>query len=152
MTRVDGSVYELDQLDLGTFDYVFMGNILLHLRDPFAALAQVRQVIDPDGGEFLSFEAISLPQTVLRPFTPTGQFSLGEENRFWTPNLEGHRRMVEASGFELIATGGPLFQPFGDLLPKRPRGRPKDLHEVVYGLFTRQFGGASGWVRARPAR
>ncbi len=147
--RVDGSVYELDQLDLGTFDYVFMGNILLHLRDPFAALAQVRAITRPEG-ELLSFEAISLPQTVLRPFTPTGQFSVGEENRFWTPNLKGHRRMIEAAGFDILAKGGPLLQPFGDFLPKWPRRPPRTLHEVVFWLFTRRFGAASGWVRGRP--
>jgi tRNA (mo5U34)-methyltransferase len=147
--RVDGSVYDLSTLGLGTFDYVFMGNILLHLRDPFAALEQVRAVTRPDG-EFLSFEAISLPQTVLRPFTPTGQFAVGEENRFWTPNLVGHRRMVEAAGFDILSSGGPLLQPFGTLLPKWPRRRPRNLHEVVFWLFTRRFGGASAWVRARP--
>jgi SAM-dependent methyltransferase len=147
--RVDGSVYGLDQLNLGTFDFVFMGNILLHLRDPFAALQQVLNVVRPQG-ELFSFEAISLPQTVLRPFTPTGQFSVGEENRFWTPNLRGHRRIIEAAGFDLLASGGPVLQPFGALLPRWPRRPPRDLHEVVYWLFTRQFGAASGWVRAQP--
>ncbi|HWE68506.1 MAG TPA: class I SAM-dependent methyltransferase, partial [Acidimicrobiales bacterium] len=145
--RVDGSVYDLEQLDLGTFDFVFMGNILLHLRDPILALQQVRKVTT---GEFLSLEAISLPQTVLRPLSPTGQFALGDENRFWTPNLKGHRRLVEAGGFEITSAGGPLLQPFGPFWPRWPSSRPRSLHEVTYWLFTRQFGAAMGWVRSRP--
>jgi tRNA (mo5U34)-methyltransferase len=146
--RIDGSVYELDELGIGTFDYVFMGNILLHLRDPIRALQQVRGVTT---GEFLSFEAVSLPQSILRPFTPTGQFSLdGEENRFWTPNLRGHRRIVEAAGFEIIDSGGPVLQPLGRSWPRWPDRRPRSLHEVTFWLFTRQLGAATGWVRARP--
>jgi tRNA (mo5U34)-methyltransferase len=147
VTRVDGSVYDLTRLNLGRFDYVFMGNILLHLRDPILALQQVREVT---AGEFLSVEAISLPMTLVRPFSPTGQFALGDENRFWTPNLRGHRRLVEAGGFEVLGAGGPLLQPFGSFWPRRPRHRPKSLHEVTYWMFTRQFGAATGWVRSRP--
>jgi tRNA (mo5U34)-methyltransferase len=145
--RVDGSVYDLDQLDLGTFDFVFMGNILLHLRDPILALQQVRKVTS---GEFLSYESISLPQTLLRPLSPTGQFALGDENLFWTPNQKGHRRMVEAGGFRITAKGGPFLQPFGDLWPRFPKERPKSLHEVTYWTFTRQFGNATAWVMSRP--
>jgi tRNA (mo5U34)-methyltransferase len=145
--RVDGSVYELDQLGLGQFDFVFMGNILLHLRDPILALQQVRGVT---AGEFFSFEAISLPQTLLRPFSPTGQFALGDENLFWTPNLRGHRRLVEAGGFEILEAGGPLLQPFGTFWPRRPNARPRSLHEVTYWVFTRQFGAATAWARCRP--
>ena len=145
--RVDGSVYDLDKLDLGVFDYVFMGNILLHLRDPILALQQVRGVTN---GEFLSVEAISLPQTLLRPFSPTGQFALGDENLFWVPNLKGHRRLVEAAGFEVFDSGGPLFQPFGSLWPRWPDHKPRTLHDLTYWMFTRQFGAATGWVRSHP--
>ncbi|HEX3794007.1 MAG TPA: hypothetical protein VHV57_05875 [Acidimicrobiales bacterium] len=145
--RIDGSVYDLDQMGLGDFDFVFMGNILLHLRDPILALQQVRSVT---AGEFFSYEAISLPQTILRPLSPTGQFALGDENRFWTPNMRGHRRLVEAGGFEITAAGGPLLQKFGPFWPRWPTSRPRSLHEVTYWMFTRQFGAATAWVRSRP--
>jgi tRNA (mo5U34)-methyltransferase len=148
VTRVDGSVYDIESLDLGLFDFVFMGNILLHLRDPILALQKVRTVTSHEG-EFFSFEAISLPQTILRPFSPTGQFALGDENLFWVPNLLGHRRLVESAGFEIFAHGGPLLQPFGDLWPRFPERRPTTLHEFTYWAFTRQFGAASAWVRSR---
>jgi len=141
--RVDGSVYDLDQLGIGTFDYVFMGNILLHLRDPILALQKVRSVTKPDG-EFLSFEPISLPQTILRPLTPTAQFALDhEENRFWVPNLRGLKRMVKAGGFAIIDSGGPMLQQMGDAWPRRPQTRPRSLHEVTFWMFQRPFGAAS---------
>jgi tRNA (mo5U34)-methyltransferase len=144
--RVDGSVYEIEKMGLGQFDYVFLGNILLHLRDPIGALQALRTVT---GGELLSVEPVSFPQTVLRPFTPTGQFSLGDENTFWTPNLRGHQALVRAGGFEVIAKGGPLLQPMGDLNPKWPQHLPRSWPEAVYWSFTRHFGKATGWVRAR---
>jgi hypothetical protein len=145
--RVDGSLYDLGGMDLGTFDFVFLGNILLHLRDPIGALQAVRTVT---GGELLSVEPVSLPQTILRPFTPTGQYSLGDENTFWTPNMCGHRALVRAGGFEVLATGGPVLQPLGDLTPAWPTGIPRTLHELVYWTLTRRFGKATGWVRAKP--
>src|SRR3546814_4460096 len=37
VTRVDQSLYDLSPEALGTFDFVFMGNILLHLADPARA-------------------------------------------------------------------------------------------------------------------
>ena len=148
--RVDGSIYDLGKMDMGQFDLVFLGNILLHLRDPIGALQAVRTVT---AGELLSVEPVSFPQTVLRPFTPTGQFSVGDENTFWTPNLRGHRALIEAGGFEVIATGGPILQPMGDLFPAWPdrASLPRTIHELVYWSFTRHFGKATGWVRARLA-
>jgi tRNA (mo5U34)-methyltransferase len=148
--RVDGSVYALDRLGLGQFDFVFMGNILLHLRDPILALQKVRAVT---AGELLSFEAISLPQTVLRPLTPTAQFAVDDDNRFWTPNKAGHARLLEAGGFTVEATGGPLFQPLGAGWPRVPtlRNRPRSLSEILFWVFTRNFGAASAWARATRA-
>lgn len=145
--RVDGSLYDLGGMDIGTFDYVFLGNILLHLRDPIGALQAVRTVT---GGELLSVEPVSMPQTLLRPFTPTGQYSLSDENTFWTPSMRGHRTLVQAGGFEVLDSGGPVLQPLGDLNPAWPTRPPRTLHEVVYWSFTRRFGKATAWVRARP--
>jgi tRNA (mo5U34)-methyltransferase len=150
--RFDMSVYDVSPELLGTFDFVFMGNILLHLRDPFLALQRVRTVT---GGELLSFEAISAIQTLLRPFTPSGQLGLpSEANHWWTPNLAGHKQMLEASGFEVTRRGGPLLQPFGTHLPRFPatlRPQRYPIHEAVFWLLTRQFGACSGWAMARPA-
>ncbi len=146
--RVDGSLYEVDELGLGDFDFVFLGNILLHLRDPILALQKLRTVTS---GHFLSVEPVSFPQSILRPFTATGQFSHYDDNTFWTPSLKGHRAMVVAGGFDVIARGGPILQPMGDLQPRHPTKLPASLREVVYWGFTRPFGKATSWVLAQAA-
>jgi tRNA (mo5U34)-methyltransferase len=149
VTRVDGSLYDVKSLDLGTFDLVFVGNILLHLEDPIGALRALRTVTSD---QLLSVEPISMPLTLLRPLTPCAQFSLGDENTFWTGNLRGHRDLVRAGGFTVAKAGRPVLQPMGAMYAAWP-GRthlPRSLREIVYWGFTRQFGKATSWVLARP--
>lgn len=148
--RVDLSLYDLSPDEVGTFDFVFMGNILLHLSDPARALRALRSVTRDDG-QLLSYEAISLPMTVLRPRTPAAQLWHEDHGQWWTPNLAGHRRLLYAGGWEVIDTGGPLFQPFGKRMPKWPSRVPRSLREVVFWTCTRRVGGATAWALARPA-
>src|SRR5690606_12306345 len=90
--RVEMPLYEVspDTLD-GTYDLVFMGNVLLHLRDPHRVLSCVRTVT---AGRFLSFEAINLALTLSRPLTPTASLWEGDHARWWTMNVAAHRRML----------------------------------------------------------
>lgn len=150
-TRVDLSLYDLTPDAVGgTFDFVFMGNILLHLADPARALRALRTVTRP-GGTLLSFEAISLPMTVLRPRTPVAQLWHDDDAQWWTPNRAGHRRLLHAGGWEVVDHGGPLFQPFGARMRRWPRRPPTSVRELVFWLTTRRFGGATAWALARPA-
>lgn len=148
--RLDRSLYDLSADDVGTFDFVFLGNILLHLADPARALRALHAVTRPDG-VLLSFEAISLPMTLLHPRTPAAQLWHDDDARWWTPNLAGHRRLLHAGGWEVTDHGGPLFQRFGARMPRRPRRLPRTGRELVFWLFTRRFGGATAWALARPA-
>ncbi len=148
--RVDLSLYDLSPDEVGTFDFVFMGNILLHLSDPARALRALRSVTRDDG-RLLSYEAISLPMTVLRPRTPAAQLWHEDHGQWWTPNLVGHRRLLYAGGWDVLDTGGPLFQPFGKRMPKWPKRPPRSLREVVFWTCTRRVGGATAWALARPA-
>ena len=152
--RIDASVYDITPEQVGTFDVVFMGNILLHLSDPARALRAAHSVTT---GTFVSFEEISLLMTVLRPRTPSGQLWHLDEPRWWTPNIAGHRRLVRAAGFEVERAGGPLFQRFGTHLPAWPVSRPTRAEhsftsQLCYWLFTRRVGCPSSWVHARPIR
>jgi len=152
--RVDASVYDIGPELVGTFDVVLMGNILLHLSDPAAALRAVHSVT---AGTFVSFEEISLLMTALRPRTPSAQLWHLDEPRWWTPNMAGHRRLVRAAGFEVVSAGGPLFQRFGSHLPAWPTARPTRAEhsftsQAVYWLFTRRVGCPTSWVHARPLR
>jgi tRNA (mo5U34)-methyltransferase len=147
VTRVDGSLYDVEQLDLGQFDFVFLGNILLHLEDSIRALRALRTVTK---GTLLSVEPISMPLTVLRPLTPCGQFAHEDVNTFWTHNLKGHRAHITAGGFTVTSAGRPILQPMGAKYPARPDHLPRSWHEIFYWGFTRPFGKATSWVLAKP--
>ena len=54
----------------------FIGSLLLHLRDPVAALAAIRGVLA--GGELLSVDAISPLLTLLHPSQPIARFEVGK--------------------------------------------------------------------------
>ncbi len=148
--RVDSSLYDLSPEQLGSFDFVFMGNILLHLADPARALRAVRSVTAPTG-TLLSYEAISLPMSLLRPRTPTAQLWHEHHAQWWTPNLAGHRRLLYAGGWDIERTGGPGFQPFGARMPKWPDRIPRRPREWIFWTCTRRFGGATAWALAHPA-
>ena len=112
------SVYDLDPAEVGEFDFVVCGSLLLHLRDPLRALERIRSVCR---GTFLSAETIDLALTVLHPRRPALRLD-GVSDRFqWlVPNAPGHRRMIEAAGFSLERWTRPYAIPFGVRHP--PRG------------------------------
>ena len=109
--RVVTSVYDLDAAELGTFDVVVCGSLLLHLRDPFRALERIRSVC---AGAFLSAEEIDLRLTALLPRRPVLRVDGVSDLFQWTvPNAAGHRRMLEAAGFEVRRSSRPYAIPFG---------------------------------------
>ena len=63
-------MYDLDPDVHGSFDFVFMGSLLLHLRDPAGALMAVRRVA---GGELLSVDSVSPLLTLPPPPPARGQ-------------------------------------------------------------------------------
>lgn len=148
--RVDMNIYDANPRELGTFDYVFAGNILIHLADPARGLRALRSVMRPDS-ELLSLEATSVLLSILSPRLPLAQlWDRDDQARWWTPNMAGHRRLMHAAGFAVLAQGGPLFQPFGRVIPKWPRRLPRGPRELLFWLAVRRTGPASSWIRARP--
>lgn len=156
VTRLDGSVYDLTPEAVGTFDFVFMGNVLLHLSDPARALRAIHSVTD---GEFFSYEMILLSLSIRHPRQPLASLWHTDDARWWTPNIAAHRRLVRAAGFEVTRRGGPLWQPFGTYLPAWPRNRD-ELGIKAHGLRAaasywfgvRRFGVPTSWILARPIR
>jgi len=108
------SVYDLAPERIGTFDVVVCGSLMLHLRDPLRALAAIRSVCT---GEFLSAETIvpgdGPPCALLDGVSDLCQW--------WTPNRAGHRRMVEAAGFDVVRATDPYEVPLGPAHPEPPR-------------------------------
>lgn len=107
---VESSVYEISPERLGTFDFVFVGSILLHLRDPVGALSSIRTVVND---KLLLNDAVSIPLTLLRARWPAARLIGVTDPTWWIPNLAGLERLVEAAGFSVNETGRPYFLRYG---------------------------------------
>ena len=99
------NIYDLDPAEVGTFDVVVCGSLMLHLRDPLRALEAVRSVTD---GVLLSSEQIELGLTLMgrdRPlFTLNGS---GANCQWFNFNAAGHERLVYAAVFEIERRSRP---------------------------------------------
>lgn len=116
--RREISVYDISPEELGRFDVVFVGSVLLHLRDPVRALMAVHGVTDE---ELTLNESISAPLTMLRPRSPSARLIGGGGSNWWVPNTAGLRQMVEAAGFEVVEMGRPYALRWGAGAPGRWR-------------------------------
>jgi tRNA (mo5U34)-methyltransferase len=113
--REDLSVYELSRERLGRFDLVFVGSLLLHLRDPVGALERVRSVC---AGALVLAETVELASSLRWPRRPVARLEGHDAPWWWQPNVATVRRMVRAAGFEVVAGTGLYFVPLG---PGHPR-------------------------------
>jgi len=140
----DLSVYDLSPDVVGEFDFVFIGSLLLHLRDPVLALQAVRSVT---AGTVLSHDTISPMMTLLAPKTPAARFYGNMEQMWWVPNRAARHRLFIAAGFDVAETGGITWVSM-DLAPLRPR----DLRRrPLFKLLLAARGVPHTWVLARPA-
>jgi tRNA (mo5U34)-methyltransferase len=147
--RVDCNVYDLRPERVGTFDFAFIGSLLLHLRDPVGALMAIRRVLKPEG-TLLSFDSISLKMTALAPRTPAAElWNHGITSWWWTPNLAAYKHYFPAAGFDIVRSGGPLLQRFGEGHPTARR-KKSSLARRVKSEARRALGAPSAWVLARP--
>jgi tRNA (mo5U34)-methyltransferase len=93
--RVEVSVYDLNPETMGTFDFVHVADLLLHLENPIAALRAIRSVtkhraiiadcFDPN----LSHGAVGY----------LGGWSVAT---WWSPGLDGLAQMVIDAGFKTV--------------------------------------------------
>ena len=148
VTRHEVSIYDLDAAELGTFDVVTCGSLLLHLRDPLRALEAVRGVTT---GVFLSAETIDLSLSVLHRREAVARLNVVDELcQWWIPNVAGHRRMIEAAGFDILRASKPYAIPYGASHPE-----PRTLRDRAQWMFRRTLLRTAGVphvaVLARPA-
>jgi SAM-dependent methyltransferase len=101
--RVESSIYELDADRLGgQVDFVVVGALLLHLRDPVRGLERVHEVLRP-GGRLLLVEPFRLGLSVVRRRTPAAQLEATQTDfNWWVPNLAGLRAYLALAGFTRI--------------------------------------------------
>lgn len=108
--RLDRSVYDLNPEEFGGFDVVYLGSLLVHLRDPVRALEAIRSVCR---GTLVVVDGIDLPLTLRAPRSPLARMDGRGRPWWWQPSAAGLARVIEAGGFTV--TGGPrlLFVPAG---------------------------------------
>jgi tRNA (mo5U34)-methyltransferase len=104
------SVYDLSSAQLGLFDFVFMGSLLLHLRDPVRALTKVREVCV---GEAVFFDTISLISTIAFGRRPRAHLN-ATQVWWWTPNRAALVRMIQSSGWDIVESTPILYIPKGE--------------------------------------
>lgn len=115
--RLELSVYDLDPSVVGEFDFVYVGSLLMHLRDPVRALERVRSVCR---GTLLVVDNIDMALTVLHPRRPVAALDGVGRPWWWKMNLAALIRAVEAGGFRLTAPAKRVWMPVG---PGHPRPR-----------------------------
>lgn len=120
--RVERSVYSLDA-DLGSFDLVFSGDLLVHLKDPVTAIERMR--------------AVCRGSTIV--CNPVRRFRLGrrralaefdgiDEFQWWLLSEAALERMMRAARFERVEVGDPFE------LPSTAGGAWKGRRAVVRGF------------------
>lgn len=147
--RVGGTIYEAPDVLQGTFDFVFLGAILLHLRQPIDALTALRQVCT---GTLLSVDVISLRLSMRLPRAPAAMI-VGQGDPTWgTPNRLGHRQWVYAAGWELLAMSRrPRRTQFGSgaEVDTAWRDLPSRRERTIMAA-KRRWGVPTNWIVARP--
>lgn len=99
VTRVVGSIYDADPAELGTFDLVFCGMVLVHLRDQLLALERIARLCR---GTFISAEEPDRSVGWL-PF-PAVRYRADRDAAvvFWLPSERAWRRMMWTAGFDEV--------------------------------------------------
>jgi tRNA (mo5U34)-methyltransferase len=148
--RRDLSVYQLSPDAVGRFDFVYVGSLLIHLRDPVGALSAVRSVCD---GTLMVVDAIDAPLTA---FTRRPAAWLDGRGRpwWWKANAAGIVRMVEAAGFEIIDRPQRVWMKAGagQARPTSPVAAVRHLRHTAgrEALLWLTAGDPHVCVRARP--
>jgi tRNA (mo5U34)-methyltransferase len=104
------SVYDVTREQIGGFDLVFVGSLLLHLRDPIGALMALHGVTD---GEIIIAEEVDRRLDLLHPRTPHARLqSSSPYMTWWIPNTAALTEYLSAAGFVDIRRGETFTVPF----------------------------------------
>jgi tRNA (mo5U34)-methyltransferase len=115
--RIEMSVYDLDPADVGEFDFVYVGSLLIHLRDPVRALERVRSVCR---GQLLLVDNVNLGLSLRHPRQPVAALDGDGRPWWWKMNTRGLVRAAEAGGFRLLQPPKRIWMPPG---PGHPPAR-----------------------------
>jgi SAM-dependent methyltransferase len=112
----------------GPVDVVFMGALLIHLRDPVLALERIFETLEP-GGALYQLEALSIRLSLTHPRRPVARFqTLETPFNWWVPNWAALKSWLLTAGFTDIRRAGlhrppqrkPMDAWFGGVRSRRP--------------------------------
>jgi tRNA (mo5U34)-methyltransferase len=138
--RVACSVYDLDPSVHGRFDVVFVGTLLVHLRDPIRALEGIREVC---AGELVLFECVDAFLDLTARRVPCARFAPAPE-QWWRVNRAGLLELVRVAGYDVLWASQRFHTPFGPGVtrPRPGRFRPLRAGRAVIARVLRRFPGA----------
>lgn len=148
--RVELSIYDVDEATVGRFDVIYLGSLLVHLRDPVRALERLRAVCDD---ALVVVDGIDLLLSVVLPRNAVATLDGRDRPWWWYPNEAGLRRMVEAGGFEVVRGPERIYMPPGRGQPL-PAFHPRLLRtrEGRHALVIARRGDPHAALLARPLR
>jgi tRNA (mo5U34)-methyltransferase len=97
--RVNLSIYHATPEEIGTFDFVFCGSVLIHLRDQLLALERIANLCTDT---FLSAEEYDRRANLV-PF-PVSRYHADRDQAvvFWLPSIKTWKRMLWTAGFDRV--------------------------------------------------
>ena len=105
------SVYDLSPDELGTFDVVVVGSLMLHLRDPVRALDAIRGVVR---GSLVVAEYVHAPTTLRSRRHPLFELrGEGLDFQWWLGNERGIRHLLKVGGFDVEEVSRYFILRFG---------------------------------------
>lgn len=101
--RVNCSIYDAKPEELGTFDVVLCGSVLIHLRDQLLALERIAGLCS---GTFISAEEHDRLADLI-PFAVSRYRADRESDMvFWLPSVRTWKRMFHTAGFDRVEECG----------------------------------------------
>jgi len=97
--RVNLSIYHATPEEIGQFDFVFCGSVLIHLRDQLLALERIAGLCRD---KFVSVEEYD-PLSGFVPF-PVSRYFADRDSAvvYWLPSIRTWRRMLWTAGFDKV--------------------------------------------------
>jgi tRNA (mo5U34)-methyltransferase len=108
--RISTTIYDATPEKLGgTFDLVFVGVVLIHVRDPMLALERLAALCH---GQMVMAEEYSRRLGWL-PFVKAAEFRAHAPHMtWWRPTIRTWQTMIEVAGFEDVRRHGRFDMPF----------------------------------------
>jgi tRNA (mo5U34)-methyltransferase len=97
--RVDLSIYEATPEEIGSFDLVFCGTVLLHLRDQLLALERIAGLCT---GTFVTAEEYDRLASLVPFAVSRYRADRDSDVVFWLPSIRTWRRMLWTAGFDRV--------------------------------------------------